>query len=500
MPTLLLVAQSALASDYQDTHFWRLCSLQVQRIFGQTSIADLARFAEVLAQVGCCDNELMYNLGDAALERVDELDTDILSVILRAHMLLNFRNDRLVARLEQALMEQMQQSRATASGLTASLLSLSRLRMAGLAPVLSRDLHDAAARMVTEHLNFFTVQQMCEVLEAYSADRPQGDRQVVALLAGVAGALAREPSVMTASNCAIVARAYAKCRVHDERALASVATRLRDKEVRSTLSAEEIGATLYGFAKFTAQDTALLDLLAIEARRCLHVMSAPLIGSVLSSIAKAGVTSSVLTSRAAVQLKRAEPEHLDLATGPELCSLAMAFGKLQTHDEKLFDVIADSFLRRTAPPLAQESGQCLTNVIHAYTKVHITHSKLFGVVGLALLERFEELSLRDLVKYLHGIAKVEYLPHPALQERILQVLQSSKSVASLGVFDLLKLAAAAKRLGFKAPALEAHVSAVLPHEAGAGGDAADGRGPGRRHKATGAKKRRQSCRKRKWSW
>lgn len=498
MPTLLLIANSALASDYREAQLWRGCSLQVQRLLREASVADLGQFVDLAAQAGFRDDELMYNVGDTVLERTDDLDTDALSNILRAHMLLNFRNDRVLARMEAALLEQMQQSRATASGLASSLLSLARLCSAGLTPALSKDLHEAAARMATEHLTFFSVHQLCEVLDAYATLRTQGDRQVTALLAGVAGVLAREPSALSASNCAAAARAYAKCRVHDERAITSVAQRLRDREVRKQLTSTEIGEMLYGFAKFSCQDVALFDLLSVEARRCLHLMDAPLIGSVLSSLAKAGVTSPVLTSRAAVQVKRTMPEQIDLATSDELCTVAMAFGKLQTRDEKLLDTIAESFLRRTAPPLAQEKCDLLINIVHAFTKVHITHSRLFEVVGRALSNRVEELSLRHYVKYLHGIAKVEYLPHPTFQEKILQALQDSETISALGVFDLLKLAAAAKRLGFKVPALESHVGAVLPHEPQGEDDSLAG--PGRRPKKIGPSRRGQSSRKRKWTW
>lgn len=495
MPTLLLIAQSALASEYKEPAFWRACSLQVQRLLHEVSIKDLARFADAVAMSSFRDDELMYNVGDSAITQISEMDTDTLAVLLRSHALLRLRSDRVVTRLQAVLFEHMQQSRATASGLSLALLSLARLREAGLVAEPPRELLEAVGRIVAEHLGFFSVSQLCEVLEAYGIYRIQGDRQTAALLTAAGGALAREPRSLSARQCAAAVRAFAKCRVHDERLLTALASRLRDKDVRGSLSPPEIAGTLYGFAMFTCQDTALLDLLSIEARRCLHHMGVPLVSTVLASFAKAGISCLVLSNRAAVQLRRAPPEDLDVATTEELAALAMAFGKLQSRDEKLFQVLGDAFLRRKSPPLMQEDCKVLVHIVFAFTKVHVVHPKLFGVVAAVLLERFEELALRDLARYLHGMAKVEYLPPPRLQERILQALQAEQLVG-LGVFELLKVAAAARRLGLQAPTLEAQMGAMLPHEAGG----EPGAGPGRRRPKPGPKKRRHSARKRKWSW
>merc|ERR1719215_881837 len=124
------------------------------------------------------------------------------------------------------------------------------------------------------------------------------------MLAVVGGVLAREHKRLSASQCALATRAFAKCRVHDDRLLLAVGKRLRDNETRGSLTAEELSQVLYGLAKFTCQDTALLDLLSIEGRRRLHAMDIPQVTVTLASLAKAGISSQVLTSRAVVKLKR----------------------------------------------------------------------------------------------------------------------------------------------------------------------------------------------------
>jgi len=496
MSTVLLVARSAVASAYDDESFWRSCSLTAQRLVHEASLSDLANFTEAVAQSSFRDDELMYNVGDTIITKLEDLDTDALAAMLRAHSRLSFRNDRVISRLQDTLYEHMQKSRATAPGLSSSLLSLAQLTSVGCIDVPPKELLEAAARMVSEHLAFFSVPQLSEVLQAHATFGLRGDRQTSALLAGIGGVFVREAHQLTSEHCSAAVRSFAKCRVHDERLLSAVASRLRDKSVRSSLSPSQVADTLYGFAKFTCQDTALLDLLSIEARRSLHLMEVPIMSIVLSSLAKAGVSSWVLTSRAAVMLKRSTPEHIDTATTQELSALTMAFGKLQARDGALFDACAESYLRRETPPFTQVTCSELVNIVHAFTKVHHLHPKLFGVIGHALLDRFDDLSLQDIVKYLHGIAKVEYLPLPPLQERIVQTLQLDQ-VSTLGVFDLLKLATASRRLGLRIPSLESHVSAVLPNEADSPGDTM---GPGRRVTKMGPKKRRQSSRKRKWTW
>eukprot|EP00930_Biecheleria_cincta_P063334 TRINITY_DN48870_c0_g1_i1.p1 TRINITY_DN48870_c0_g1~~TRINITY_DN48870_c0_g1_i1.p1 ORF type:complete len:342 (-),score=85.84 TRINITY_DN48870_c0_g1_i1:4-1029(-) len=339
------------------------------------------------------------------------------------------------------------------------------------------------------------------------------------------GALARQVSELSAADCAGASRAFAVCRVHDERLFGALASRLRDAEVRAALSPEELGQVLYGFAKFTSQDVALLDMLAIEARRRLHLMDASLLSSTLASLAKAGITSPVLTNRAAQLLRRqaaspkagkAEGEfaedfntlreqpapacNLDSATVRELSALSMAFSKLQVCDRKLFDRLAEALLRSgTAggrpPAILAEPGATLVNIVHAFTKVHQAPQKLFGLITRTLVQRPEQdLSARDAVKLLHALAKVDHLLLPALRERLELALRPER-LGELGVFELLKLAAATRRLGLQLPELEAQVSHVLPNEPK---DSRAERIPQRR--PASAKRRKQSARKRKWAW
>mmetsp|Transcript_46425 Transcript_46425/g.143812 ORF Transcript_46425/g.143812 Transcript_46425/m.143812 type:complete len:494 (+) Transcript_46425:2-1483(+) len=493
MATLLLISRSAAESDYREAAFWRSCSLQVQRLLGSAPLGDLARFVEAAAMVRHCDNELMYNFGDAASEAPDRMDSDALARALHAHAMLGFRNDRVLGRLQDELFELMKTSRATAGGLVLALRSLARLSDKGLAAQPSRELLDAVARMVTEHMDFFSVPLLCELLEAYGILRLQSDARTCALLAAVGGTLAKDSGQLSASNCAVAAQAFAKCRVHDERLLAALASRLRRAEVRSALGAEELAAVLYGFAKFTCQDTALLDLLSIEARRQLYVMDVPLVSSVLASLAKAGVSSPVLASRAAVQVRRVPPGQLDAASLGDLKALVMAFGKLQVRDNGLYEALAEAFLRRGGELFAREPCGTLVHISHALTKVHLLHPALFGAIAQALLERSAELSVQDVVKYLHGLAKVSYLPPWGLQEALARALQA-EGLRSLGVFELLKLATAVGRLGLELPALEAYVREVLPHEPRVGREAAPPRRPAPQQR------RRPSARRRKWSW
>jgi len=464
-------------------------------LIGTGALADLARFVESAAEVRHRDDELLYNFGDAVVAQRGSLDADDVARVLRSHAMLGFRNDRLLAELQDQLFGLMQQSRATASGLSGSVRGLARLEQLGLAQRPPPELLESVARMVTEHLAFFKPTDLCDVLEAYSLYRIQSDAQTSQLLLAIGGVLGRSAGDLSAAQCASSVRAFAKCRVHDERLLSAVANRLREAGVRGRLNSAEVAWTLYGFAKFSSHDTALMDLLSIEARRNLHHMDLPQVSSVLASLGKANVHSPVLTSRAAVRLRRFPSEDLDAAPLNDLSALAMAFGKLQVYDKPLFEALAQAFLRRGVRLFVQEPCSMLVQLTHAFTKVHIMHSELFAAIAAVLFERFSELTLLDITKYLHGLAKVDYNLPPRLRERLEDGIEAqAKGAASLGVFELLKLASSARRLGLAVPAVDARVKAVLPYEP-AGGEIS---GPPRR--PTPPKRRRQSARKRKWTW
>jgi len=492
MATLVLMARSACASKYEEVAFWRKCTMQAQRLSRDSSFAELARFVEAVAEIGFRDDEFMYNFGDAAIELADGIDSDTLASTLYAHDLLKFRNDRALQKLEESLYKHMRESRATAAGLARSLRSLARLHAAGLVNAPDPNLLEGVGRMASEHVSIFTVQQLCELLEAYRAYRIQGCRQTTALFARIANVLAHEAATLSATQCGIAASSYAKCRVHDEQLLVGIAGRLRNKEVRNELTPQELVRVLYGFAKFTCQDTALLDLLSIEARRRLHLMDISLMGSSLASLAKAGVSSSVFTGRAAVQLRRTPTEAWDTASMEDLSVLAMAFAKMQARDERLFDMIADAMLRK---PGALNGGTCsdLINIVHAFTKVQFQHSGLFGVIAQEVLERFDEISPQDVVKFLHAAGKVDLTLPPGLRERLAQALKPTV-VQRFGVFELLKLSTAARRLRLETPALETQLGAVLPNEDRGEVALCAPRRP------TPPKRRRKSLRKRKWTW
>ena len=445
----------------------------------------------------------------------DNLDGESLALVLRAHARLPLRNDRILRLLETALFELLKQSRATAECLSSSLLSLGEMHRAGLLPPLPPDsscrseLVDGAARVALEHLSFFTVPQMCALLRAFTCFKMRGDRQVSALLLGISNALARQPTALSASDCACAAKAFAVVRVHDERILATLSSRLRDKDVRDGLSPHELSDVLYGFAKFTSQDTALLDLLSVQVRRHLHVLDVSTMSSTLASLAKAGISCPVLSGRAVQMLRRSvnsevsEPGRhqcdLTKATVDELSTLTMAFGKFQVRDSRLYETLADMFVTCTdgtssANAIATLTSPGLVNVIHAFTKVHIAPARLFSVVLGALVDRpADEFAPRDAVKILHALAKVDYDMPPSVQQKILSVL-GPDCLGELGVFDLLKLATASKKLGLNIHALEAQVGAVLPNEPQSLTRESLQRRP------TIKKVRRKSARKQKWTW
>lgn len=497
MSTLLLVAKSAVESDYKDQDFWRTCSMRVQRILLNANLASIAQFAEAAASCGFRDDELMYNIGDTILERLSDMDTDSLAAMLRAHFLLRFRNDRIVLRLQDALYDHMEHSRTTPGGLSKSLLSLAKMASSGLLGdgILPRaDLTEAANRMVTEHVAFFSSPQLCEVLEVQVHLGKRGNPQISLLLSNIADTLVREAGSLNGEQCAVALHAFAKCRVHDERLVGIVADRLRKQDVRSELEPEQLGNALYGFATFSCQDTAILDLLTIEARRALHLMNAPLMSRILSSVAKSGISSEVLTSRAALQVRRKEPGYLDEASNQELGALAMAFGKLQAQDGDLFSKVGEAYLRRTAPSFTEESCENLINIIHAFTKVHVWHQRLFKQIGDTLVDRAEEVNIRMLVRYLHAVAKIDYQMPPHLRHCIVEKLQAEK-MKELGVFDLLKLSTAVRRLGIQVSSLETLVKTVLPNESDAVRESM-----GTRKRPVQKKRKMQSTRKRKWTW
>ena len=456
----------------------------------------------------------------AAAKKDASLDGESLALVLAAHARLRLRNDRVLRALEAGLFELLRQSRATAECLSGSLLSLAELQVAGCLPsnlddagtsTSSRvELIDGAARVALEHLSFFTVPQMCNLLRAFTYFRMRGDRQVSALLLGISHALARQPSALSASDCACAAKAFAVVRVHDEKILATLASRLREQEVRVGLTPAELADVLYGFAKFTSQDTALLDLLSVQVRRNLHVLDVSLMSSTLASLAKAGISCPVLTGRAVQMLRRSSAAgdsseasqhlcNLTTATVAELSALTMAFGKFQVRDSRLYDTLADMFVLCSSghdkvQTIETLAAPALVNIIHAFTKVHVAPVRLFGMVLGALVERpSDEISTREAVKILHALAKVDYDLPPRVHEKIISVL-GPDSLAELGVFDLLKLAAASKKLGLDIHALEAQVGTVLPNEPQSSNRESLQRRP------TVKKVRRKSVRKQKWTW
>jgi hypothetical protein len=216
----------------------------------------------------------------AAAAQEEKLSGDSLALVLRAHARLSFKNDHVLGALEAALFVLLQQSRATAECLSTSLLSIAQLHVAECLPAdldgtgasARRELIDGAARVALEHISFFGVPQLCNLLQAMTCLKVRDDRQVSALLLGIGNSLARQSSQLSASDCATAAKAFAVCRVHDEQLLATVASKLRDKELRSSLAPQQLADVLYGFAKFSSQDIASLDLLSVEVRRHLHTL------------------------------------------------------------------------------------------------------------------------------------------------------------------------------------------------------------------------------------
>jgi hypothetical protein len=178
----------------------------------------------------------------------------------------------------------------------------------------------------------------------------------------------------------------------------------------------------------------------------------------------------------------------------------MAFGKLQVRDERLYDKLAETFLQcgdrdPGAPGIRTLPAIALINIIHAFTKVHIAPVKLFGAVMRALLERPDELTTRDAVKLLHALAKVDYAMLPPLQQQVLQALAPER-LGDLGVFELLKLAAASRKLGLEIHALEAQVGAVLPNEP----QSLQSPREQLQRRPAAQKVRWKSARKQKWTW
>ena len=456
-----------------------------------------------------------YNMGDMAVAGAERnfLDPESIMFVLQSHAMLSFRNDQVLRKMELALFEMLQQSRATAACLSSSLLSLSQLFSASVLPDVRVDdysrqeLIDGAARVCLEHISFFTAAQLCEVLEAMATFKIRGDRQVSALLFGIGNSLARQATTLSSKDCGIVAKAFAACRVHDEKIMSSLAFRLRDKDVRRDLSAEDLADVLYGFAKFTSQDIALLDLLSIEVRRHLHALDVRLMSSMLASLAKCGVSCPVLSGRATQMLRRPKVESngdgddvqracdLNAGTFNELVALTMAFAKLQVWDARLHERLAGAFLEcQESGQLALEVRGCtdLVNVVHAFAKVHQAPTQLLGTV-MRMIRLRQELNTRDAVKLLHALAKIDYTILPEMKQHILLAL-GPEQLKELGVFELLKLAVAARKLGFELPSLETQVGVILPNEP----ELASGDSPQRR--PTAKKQRRKSARKQKWTW
>jgi len=489
--TLTLMARSAASCKFEEQTFWRSCSLQAQRLLPKANLSELSQFVEVLADVRYKDDELMYNFGDVVLQDLDRVECDTLATVLRAHALFGFRNDRVLQEFQVGLHRQMHNSLSTASGMATSLWSLAHLYAKGALPGPSRELLDAVGRLIYEHSALFSVAHSCQLVEAFAIFREQGDQTSRAMLA-MASRLVKARAELTASECASVAWSYAKCRVHEDRLQAALAARLRDRALRDSLTASQVSQVLYGLAKFTCQDVAVLDLLAIECRRRLHLFDVDTMCETLGAIGKTGVSSQVLVSRAAARIKHMENKSLDAASEHSLGVLAMAFGKLQARDSKLFDTLGDAVLRGPRP-VALRPLRELVNYVHAFTKVHAVHDNLFRAVAQTIFERYDELSQTDLVRYVHALAKVEFVLPDGLQAKLATSLED-QSVKRMGLFELLKVATAARTLGVDVPSLETHVGAFLPTES-------RGRESGIRGRNKSLpKRRRKTARKRKWDW
>jgi len=208
------------------------------------------------------------------------------------------------------------------------------------------------------------------------------------------------------------------------------------------------------------------------------------------------------TASTAAESEEVTQRHLcDLtkATIAELSALTMAFGKFQVRDSKLYDTLADLFMTCKSESsdtraIAILDSPSLINIVHAFAKVHIAPARLFGTVLGSLVGRpEEELTTRDAVKLLHALAKVDYEMPLGFRQKILRVLGPS-GLGELGVFDLLKLAAASRKLGVDIDALETQVGAVLPNEPESLTRESLQRRP------TVRKVRRKSARKQKWTW
>ena len=104
------------------------------------------------------------------------------------------------------------------------------------------------------------------------------------------------------------------------------AARLRACALHNSLTASQVSQVLYGFAQFTCQDVAVLDLLATFCQRKLHLFDVDTMCQTLGAIGKIGVSSQVLISSAAARIKHMEHRSLNAVSKYSLvawpCSLA----------------------------------------------------------------------------------------------------------------------------------------------------------------------------------
>eukprot|EP00746_Dinoflagellata_sp_MGD_P166530 gnl/MRDRNA2_/MRDRNA2_96476_c0_seq1.p1 gnl/MRDRNA2_/MRDRNA2_96476_c0~~gnl/MRDRNA2_/MRDRNA2_96476_c0_seq1.p1 ORF type:complete len:567 (-),score=99.30 gnl/MRDRNA2_/MRDRNA2_96476_c0_seq1:8-1708(-) len=492
--TLRLMVQSARASKYDIENFWNQCQTATRRLHAKgCSSRELLQIWKGLADVNFCDAELMYNLGGALEAEIPVLTADDIAIALQIHAVVKISNGRLLTQLTEAMLLRMRSSRSTPGSIATSLLSLVQLQEMGFVTV-PEELLGGAARMATEHREAFSVEEMGFIMEAYGSLEKRGERQISLLFSGIATSLSAEASALSAGTCATAARAFAKCRVHDERLINTLATRLREKEVRDALTPSCLVDIIYCLGKFSCQDVALLDILTIEVRKRLPAFESADIAQALASFAKAGVKNPVLISRVAAHLKRLGPKGFDELTAQELSTLAMAFGKLQVRDKVLFEAIGDALIRQAEALEKMKHLSNLVNVFQAFAKVHHIHERLFRLLSDVMHGRFEELGPDDHVRMMHALGKMEYAD-AELALRLVSALQKDQGMSKLKLFDVLKVSNAAVRLGVVNDKLEQHLARILPKELRTG----DNSLYSQRRQAP-LKRKRASARKQRWTW
>jgi len=471
------LADLAKRSPREQT-LWRRMGRRAQKLWAADtySVEDSIAFMESAASTGYTDAELMYNFGAMA----SKCNAEQASRALKVYADVMFSNPHACEELKEAL--DGGSTSAVVRG-TWSLCSLTErghwkeppIDLLECIPVQQLSSHDAVtyihAHYLVRHANIPALRDALRQLKLEEIS----------------------PEDMT-----LIAKALAKLRVPSDSFFHDMAQHLQKPGVLSGLTAGQIVDLTYAYGKFSqiATNSAMLfDLFATEARKKFQSFTIGELAQLLCSFARAQITPKIVLTRTQSRLKT-EDWWID-SKFEDVINLAMAFGRFQIHDKKLVEKLSTAliyhFTEGTRDPSSFVAND-LINIIHAFAKVQLRPtSELLAILVRELEARIDEITTDEIVKYLHAAGKIQL--NCELTGLLVNKLDEI-AVSHLSIFDALKVNLALQKLdGIQSETLEKHLAEVLPYDM-----RVENRQLTASRRPREPQSKRQSARKRKWTW